>query len=72
MPAVAYHHCGAWVYQLARPGGARIVLDAEAVPGGRWQPQPDGRTAVPADPAGRDGWGHAEHSCVPAGQETLL
>lgn len=69
--AVREHHCGALVYVLSGPHGPPLVLDTVAVPGGAWEPQPDGRTVVPVDPD-TDGWGHVEHSCVPAGQETLL
>lgn len=67
--AVREHHCGAWVYELRGPDGL-LVLDVAATVGGQWQPHPDGRAAVHGpDPLGL---GHAEHSCVPAGQGELL
>lgn len=69
--AVREHHCGAWTYQLAGPSGP-LILDTAATPGGGWQPQPDGRTAAPADPGEHGGWGHAVHSCIPEGQGELL
>ena len=70
MSAVREHHCGAWVYQLDGPLGP-LILDTVAVPGGPWQPAPDGRTAVEAAPDPL-GWGHVEHRCVPEGQGELL